>query len=434
MSRKLMVEEPEQHIATRIEMWPLERLAPLTRNPREHSKQQVGEIATSIRTYGFIVPMVVDQKEGRILAGNGRYGAALKLRLREVPVVCVDHLTEAQKLSFIIADNRIALNASWNDEVLSEYFAEIERAGLDVAGSTFFGEEEIAAIINQFADENAIVEEDEAPPPPEEPVTRANDLWRLGPHALVCSDGTDVAVLRTVLAALNVAKADLVFADVPYGIGHSGSARDSIEGTETVPIANDEPGPDFEPFIERAMSALLHVCDKACYICISPRTSHVLRAAWDKAGGHFATYIAWTKHHFVVANPRGYHPRWEQILFGRREGGTHEWYGPDNETNVWEIDKPSVNAHHPTEKPTALIARAIRNSSKRGDVVLDNFAGSGSTLVAAHQLGRRCAAVEIDERYCDVIVARWENLTGECAVLEATGQSFDAVRAERRSD
>jgi DNA modification methylase len=204
-----------------------------------------------------------------------------------------------------------------------------------------------------------------------------------------------------------------------------------MEGNARRPIANDDLGAEWEPFIEKIVGNILSVTKGAVYVCINQHRAHTLREVWLGAGGHLSTFLIWSKSHFVMGGGH-YHSRYEMMLYGWREGGPHAWYGPDGESNVWEIDKPAANPLHPTQKPVALVARAIRNSSRKREVVLDTCAGSGTTLIAAEQLGRRAACVELDPAYCDVVLERWATATGKRAVLDGTGQAFDEVRASRK--
>jgi DNA modification methylase len=221
------------------------------------------------------------------------------------------------------------------------------------------------------------------------------------------------------------------FVDVPYDIDYRGCARDAIEGTQRKPIANDDLGADFDAFLARVVNNTLVSTSGVSYICIGQQRAHTLREVWLRAGGHLSTFVVWSKSHFVLGGG-DYNPRFELLLYGWRESAEHPWYGPANESNVWEIDKPAANPYHPTQKPLELVARAIRNSSRPGETALDVCAGSGSTLIACEQLGRCCAAVEIDPAYVDVIIERWQALTGEDAMLDATGQTFAEIAEERR--
>jgi len=413
-------------VVARIAMWSIDRLHPLARNPREHSPEQIEEIAESIRRYGFLVPVIVNEKQGKVLAGNGRVAAAQRLGLREVPVVGVGHLSEAEQLAFIVADNTIATHATWNEEVLAEYFTEIERLGLDPAAMTFFSEEEVEAILSEFADAHATVVEDEAPAPPEEPVSRSGDLWCLGEHRVLCGDATVLDDVRRVVPV----PATMCFTDPPYDIAYRGSGRQVAEGNQRAPIANDNLGADWPAFIGKVLANVLASTRGGVYICIGWQRLGTLLDVLVAAGGHVSTVICWAKNHFVLGGG-DFNPQFELIAYAWREGSERVFNGGDGESNLWSIDRPAASPLHPTSKPVELVARAIANSSLRGDAVLDVCAGSGTTVVAAEQLGRRCAAVELDPAYVDVIVTRWMNLTGGAATFEATGQTFAEVAVDR---
>jgi DNA modification methylase len=408
-------------MAREVVHWDVARLRPYERNPRTHSEEQVAKIAASILEFGFTNPILVDGQAG-IIAGHGRLLAARKLGMTTVPVIELTHLSEAQRRALVIADNRLALDAGWDEELLAEELRALDGEDFDLA-VTGFDDDELRDLLEIEDD----VVEVATPNPPAEPVSRAGDLWRLEGHLVLCGDATDPDVVRRVAPA----PAAMAFVDPPYDIGYRGSARQVMEGNARRPIANDDLGAKWEPFIEKVVTNILASTRGGVYVCINWHRVHTLREVWFRSRGHLSTVITWAKHTFVLGGG-DYHPASELILYGWREGVKRFWGGADGEMNVWHIPKPAANPHHPCQKPVALVARAIRNSSKKGDVVLDTCAGSGTTLIAAEQLGRRAACVELDPAYVDVILERWATATGKHAVLDGTGQTFEDVRASRK--
>lgn len=413
-------------VVAKIEMWSIDRLRPLDRNPREHSAEQIEEIAESIRRFGFLAALVIDETRGVVLAGNGRLAAAVKLGLKEIPVIPVGHLSEGEQKQFIIADNRIALDATWSEEILAEYFAEIEKLGLDPT-ATFFSQEEVDEILSEFADAHTTVVDDEVPEPPADPVSRAGDLWHLGDHVVLCGDSTNVEDVRRVVPT----PATMCFTDPPYDIAYRGSGRQAAEGNQRAAIANDDLGVDWEPFITKLVANILASTSGGVYLCIGWQRIGTLMDAWVAARGHVSTVICWAKNHFVLGGG-DFNPQYELILYGWPDGSDRVFNGGDGESNLWSIDRPAASPLHPTMKPVELVARAIRNSSLGGDTVLDVCAGSGTTLIAAEQLGRKAACVELDAAYVDVIIARWQSLTGREAALHNTGRTFAETADDRR--
>lgn len=447
-------------IITRIELWKTERLVPLERNPRTHSEAQVAEIAASMREFGFLWPIMVNGRTREIVAGNGRYMAAVRLGLPAVPVVEERHLTPVQRRAFIIADNKIALNAGWSDELLAEELPALRDLGFDL-GITGFSEEELAELMASVGPE-APAEEPPVPLPPAEPVSRAGDLWILGEHRVLCGDATRLADLQRVLEGR---LADAVWTDPPYNVDYEGSA-----GTIQNDALSDE---EFARFLREAFASLIQSMRPGApiYMAHSDTGGFTFRRCFIEAGFKLSSCLIWRKNALVLG--RGdYHWRHEPILYGWKPGASHTWFGGRDKTTIhefaapafqqvgeqeWQIvlgettlivrgqdltiepvrgtvfyeDKPTANAEHPTMKPVALIQRMLANSAKRGALVLDPFGGSGSTLMACQHLGLRARLLELDPRFVDVIVWRWQEATGGTAQLEGSG-SFAAVAEERK--
>lgn len=399
-----------------VEQRAVAELIPYARNARTHSDAQVAQIAASIREFGWTNPVLVDGANG-VIAGHGRLLAARKLGQSHVPVIELAHLTEAAKRAYVLADNKLALNAGWDEELLGAEVADLSALGIDLTFAGF-SESEIGSLIDLNNSGDSFP--DEAPALEEQAITRPGDLWSLGPHRLLCGDATVSSDLERVLEGK---LADMVFTDPPYNVAYVGKTAAKMT------LANDALGEDFGAFLTKACSALLAVNKGAAYICMSSSELATLQAAFRAAGGHWSTFIIWSKNAFTLGRA-DYQRQYEPILYGWREGSDGRyWCGARDQGDVWNIDRPVRNDLHPTMKPVALVERAIRNSSKSRDTVLDPFGGSGTTLMAAEATGRQAALIELDPRYCDVIVKRWQQATGSPAKLE-DGRTFDDVAAD----
>jgi DNA modification methylase len=412
-------------LADRIELWPIDRLRPYERNPRTHSDEQVDQIAASMVEFGWTNPILVDETSG-ILAGHGRLLAARKLGLAEVPVIRFEHLSEAQKRAYILADNQLALQAGWDDALLAEELAWLrdERFGLDLVGFDATELERLLALADGEAGSDDA--EDEVPEPPEEPVSRPGDLWILGNHRLLCGDATVLADVERVLGGQ---LADMTFCDPPYNVDYANTPKDKLRGKHR-PILNDDLGVGFEAFLNDACVNIVSVTKGACYICMSSSELHTLQRAFTAAGGKWSTFVIWAKNTFTLGRA-DYQRQYEPILYGWKEGSDHYWCGARDQGDVWFFDKPARNDLHPTMKPVALVERAIRNSSKSRDIVLDPFGGSGSTLIACEKTGRQARLIELDPKYVDTIIQRWQAYSGGTATLDADGRSFEEITAQR---
>jgi DNA modification methylase len=413
-------------LAERIELWPVDRLRPYERNPRTHSEAQVDQIAASMVEFGWTNPILIDENAG-ILAGHGRLLAARKLGLGEVPVIRFEHLTEAQKRAYLIADNQLALQAGWSEELLAEELAWLrdERFDLDLVG---FDATELERLLALADGETASEAEDEVPEPPEEPVSRPGDLWVLGNHRLLCGDATVLADVERVLGGQ---LADMTFCDPPYNVDYANTPKDKLRGKHR-PILNDNLGGGFEAFLYDACVNILSVTKGACYVCMSSSELHTLQRAFTAAGGKWSTFVIWAKNTFTLGRA-DYQRQYEPILYGWPAGHDRYWCGARDQGDVWFIDKPVRNDLHPTMKPVALVERAIRNSSKSRNIVLDPFGGSGSTLIACEKTGRQARLVELDPKYVDTIILRWQEFSGGTATLDGDGRSYEEIAAGREA-
>jgi DNA modification methylase len=398
-----------------VERWPLARLIPHARNARTHSEAQVAQIAGSIAEFGFVNPVLVGA-DGVIVAGHGRVMAARKLGLTEAPVIVLAHLTPTQRRALMIADNQIASQAGWNDEMLAAELAALkdEDFDLDLLG---FDDADLDRLLAGVIEEGE--DPDEAPEPPTDPISRPGDIWICGEHRVLCGDAT---VLSDVEALLGGELADMTFCDPPYNVNYANSAKDKMRGKNRA-ILNDALGESFGAFLYDASVNILTVTKGAVYICMSSSELDTLQKAFREAGGKWSTFVIWAKNTFTLGRA-DYQRQYEPILYGWKEGADHYWCGARDQGDVWLIDKPHKNDLHPTMKPVALVERAIRNSSKSRDIVLDPFGGSGTTMIAAERAGRRARLVELDPKYVDVIVQRWQDLTGGSATHATTGQRF----------
>lgn len=391
-------------------------LIPYARNSRTHSAEQVSKIAASIKEFGFLNPVIVDGENG-IIAGHGRIMAAQKLGIDEVPVVEASHLTDAQKRAYIIADNRLALDAGWDDEMLRVEFADLADAEFDLE-LTGFGLDEIGMIDPDEAMEG-LSDEDAAPEVQDESVTQLGDVWVLGKHRLMCGDSTSIDSVDALMAG---SAADMIFTDPPYGMSYDGGRSKKNFGM----IKNDDAQGGALVDLVRDAIATARANSKdgaSAYVCFPWRTYSEFEAALVSCGLEVNCCIVWDKKSVGLGH-QDYRPQHEFIFYSK--GG--QFYGDRSQSDVWYMSRGNTGAYvHPTQKPVELIEKAISNSSKGGDVVIDCFGGSGSTLIACEKTGRHARLMELDPKYCDVIVKRWQDFTGQEAVLESSGDKFNDI-------
>src|SRR5690606_36468396 len=331
-----------------------------------------------------------------LIAGHGRVLAARKLDLEEVPVIELAHLSETQKRAYILADNRLALNAGWDEELLRLELTDLKSAEFDLQLLGFEGSE----LDVLFAEDDAagLTDDDQIPEVKDESISKTGDVWMLGEHKVLCGDATKAEDYRLLLGD---ELADMTFTDPPYNVNYANSAKDKMRGTNR-PILNDNLGDDFAGFLQAACSNVLSVTKGAVYIAMSSSELDTLQAAFRAAGGKWSTFIIWAKNTFTLGRA-DYQRQYEPILYGWRDGSDHYWCGARDQGDVWNIAKPVKNDLHPTMKPVELVERAVRNSSKTRDIVLDPFGGSGSTLIACEKVQRRARLMELDPKYVDVI-------------------------------
>ncbi len=412
-------------VPLQIEQVSVGKLMPYARNARTHSESQIAQIAASISEFGFVNPILVGEDDG-IIAGHGRLMAAKLLGLDEVPVIRLAHLTDTQRRALIIADNKIAENAGWDEEMLKLelHTLQDEMFDLDILG---FDDEALDALLEEEgATKDGQTDEDAAPEVPVTPISVEGDLWLCGEHRVLCGDST---LLTSLEKLMGQDLADMVFTDPPYNVNYANNAKDKGRGKNR-PILNDNLGGDFEQFLYDCCSNMLMFCKGSMYICMSSSELHTLYQAFVKAGGKWSTFVIWAKNTFSMGRA-DYQRQYEPILYGWKEGHDHFWCGARNQGDVWFVNKPHANDLHPTMKPVELVERAISNSSKTKDIVLDAFGGSGTTMIACEKTRRRARLVELDPKYVDVIVRRWQEFSGKKATLAATGQSFEELADTR---
>ena len=403
-------------LADKIEQWPTAKLLPYARNARTHSEEQVAQIAASIAEFGFTNPILAGS-DGIIVAGHGRLAAAQKLGLTIVPVVVLDHLTPTQRRALVFADNRIAENAGWDDAMLRIELEALMGEGFDLDITGFDADALAELIAGDEPDNEGQTDEDAVPEFSETPIARPGDVWIMGPHRLLCGDAT---LATSYDALLQGAPVDMVFTDPPYNVNYANSAKDKMRGKDRA-ILNDNLGDGFYNFLLAALTQMVAHCRGGIYVAMSSSELDVLQAAFRAAGGKWSTFIIWAKNTFTLGRA-DYQRQYEPILYGWPEGAQRHWCGDRDQGDVWNIKKPQKNDLHPTMKPVELVERAIRNSSRPGNVVLDPFGGSGTTLIAAEKSGRVARLIELDPKYVDVIVRRWEEFTGQQAIREAADQ------------
>jgi DNA modification methylase len=388
-------------------------LIPYAKNSRTHDDAQVAQIAASIKEFGWTNPILVDGDKG-IIAGHGRLMAARKLKMDKVPVIELSGMTDAQKKAYVIADNRLALNAGWDNAMLTIELKDLEDEGFDLS-LTGFDDSELDALLNPIEETEGLTDEDAVPDMLDEPKTKLGDIYILGNHRLMCGDSTSIDDAEKLMDGL---LADLVFTDPPYNVDYSGRGANNL-GT----IKNDNmSADDFEQFcrdIFITYSAIMKPL--ACIYVCHPDSASAPKIAFEKTFAEQfkkSSTIIWMKQSAGMGW-QDYRAQHEPILYGWKEGkGSHFNAGDRTKTSIWKIGRDAQSSYvHPTQKPVCLPEEAIMNSSKGSDCVVDLFGGSGSTLIACEKTGRVNRSMELDPKYCDVIVKRWEDFTGKKAIL-----------------
>ena len=383
-------------MAQQIQFIEVSKLIPYANNARTHDDNQVTQIASSIREFGFNNPILIDDNYG-IIAGHGRLMAAKKLGLLEAPTIKLSHLSDAQRKAYILADNRIAMNSGWDNELLALELKDLDdNIDLSLLG---FDADELSALLNPVELTDGLTDEDAVPEVPDEPVTKLGDVYQLGNHRLMCGDSTSIDAVETLM---DNQKADMVFTDPPYGVDYKGINNDSRDGLEDL--------------LRSAFGNYFAVSKSGAsiYCFHSDRCADVFHKVFREFF-HFSSMVIWAKNSLTLSQT-DYQSQHEPCLYGWMDNGKHSWHSDRKQTSIWKFDKERCEGHT-TPKPVALVEKAITNSSKGGDSIVDLFGGSGSTLIACEKAGRNARLMELDPKYCDVIVKRWEEFTGKKAVL-----------------
>jgi len=406
-----------------VRLVPIEKLIPYIRNSRTHTDQQVAQVAASIRESGWTNPILI-RPDLVVIAGHARLLAARKLGLVEVPTIELSGLSEAQCRALAIADNQLAINgAGWDEEMLRIELAALQEEDFDV-NLLGFEDDELARLLAAEDAVPGLTDEDAVPDPPEVPVSALGDLWTLGGHRLLVGDSLNVG---TVARLMGSDTADLVFSDLPYNVDYEGYTEERLK------IKNDRMSDaDFKRFLETAFRSFRTAVKSGAsqYICHPSSSQREFQDALEAAGFKVRCQIIWAKNTFAWGFGR-YKFQHEPMFYCHVAGQKDPWYGDKSQSTLWQENKPAANRLHPTMKPVELIERALTNSSKAGDVVVDLFGGSGSTLIGCDRRGRKARLMEIDPKYADVIIRRWQDYTGQKAVLDGDGRTFAEIAAAR---
>jgi DNA modification methylase len=406
-----------------VTMWPLERIIPYARNARKIPPEAVDKVAASIKEFGWRQPIVVD-REGVIICGHTRLLAAQKLGLRTAPVHVAENLTPAQVRAYRLLDNRSHEETTWDGGLLGLELLDLKGLGVDL-DLTGFDLHEIDEFLARAEGTDGLTDPDAVPEVPENPVSLPGDLWLLDDHRLLCGDATTPSAYERVLPD---GYANMLFTDPPFNVNYSQPSKQ--HGRAGRKIANDNLGLAFGDFLGDVCRNLVRVTRGAIYICMSSSEIDTLKREFTDAGGHWSTFIIWAKSNFTLGRS-DYQRQYEPILYGWPQNGSHYWCGARDQGDVWFVNKPVANDLHPTQKPVELIERAIANSSRHRDTALDPFGGSGSTLIACENTGRQARLIELDPKYVDTTVVRWQEFTGRDAALEGDGRTFREIAGAR---
>ena len=387
---------------TDMQLVALDKLVPYANNARTHSPEQIGKLRSSLREFGFINPVIIDRDFG-IIAGHGRVLAAREEGITEVPCVFVDHLTEAQKKAYIIADNRMALDAGWDEELLRVEIEALQAEAFDIS-LTGFGDDEIADLFGNEKDEVEDDDYDLSAALEKAAFVQRGDRWFVGKHRLYCGDATNP---DDVAALMDGNRANLVLTDPPYGVSFKSASGLTIQNDS---MKNEE----FYNFLRKAFDNMVAHLENggSAYVFHADTEGLTFRQAFVDAGFHLAGVCIWAKNSLVLGRS-DYQWQHEPVLYGFLKNGKHRWYSDRKQTTIWNFDKPKRNANHPTSKPLDLLSYPLGNSSQENAIVIDTFGGSGSTLMACEKTNRICYTMELDETYASVILRRYVEDTGD---------------------
>lgn len=413
--------------AHKIEQASIDALIPYARNSRTHSETQVAQIAASIREFGFTNPVLIDG-DGGIIAGHGRVLAARMLGMQTVPAVRIDYMSEAQKRAYVIADNKLALNAGWDEELLALELTDLQESGFDL-DLTGFDEAEIDVLLASMdATPEGETEADDVPEPQDDVVTQPGDVWVLGKHRLMCGDSTQALHVETLLAG---ASPHLMVTDPPYGVEYDADWRNHARRSDGSVIGGQAVGKVMNDDRADWREAWALFQGDVAYVWHGGVAAAAVADSLKAAGLEIRAQIVWAKQQFAIGRGH-YHWQHEPCWYAVRNGATGHWQGDRKQTTLWEIDKPQKSeTGHSTQKPVECMRRPIENNSQPGDAVYEPFSGSGTTIIAAEQTGRRCYAMELSPQYVDVAVRRWQDFTGKQATLDGDGRAFDEIKDQR---
>lgn len=399
-------------LANGIEVWcsfdelvSVDSLNPNPKNPNKHPDSQIELLSKNIKYLGWRHPITVSKRSGFIVAGHGRLMAAKKLGVQIVPVDYQDFNSDADEMAVLMADNRLAELSETSEENLKNILSELDgKIEIDLTG---FSDAEVEQLLRDI---NTDVLDEDVPEVPTEPISKFGDIFEFGSHRLMCGDSTDSEQVKKLMGD---EIANMVFTDPPYNVDY---------GSDERKIENDNLGSEFPQFLEKVIKNIFSFSSGAIYICMSSSEIDSLQSTFKRLGGHWSTFIIWAKDTFTLGRS-DYHRQYEPILYGWEEGVSHYFCGDRSQGDVWEFAKPKKNDVHPTMKPVELCQRAVLNSSKPNDIVLDLFGGSGSTLIACEQTNRRCRMMEFEPKYCDVILKRFLALNPNAKILR-NGEKF----------
>lgn len=398
-------------------------LIPYVLNSRSHSDEQVAQIASSIREFGFTNPVLIDA-DNNLIAGHGRVLAARKINLETVPAIVVTGLDDRKRRALVIADNKLALNADWDESALR---VELEDLAGDFGELMGFSEDELVNLLKQEASEG-LTDEDAVPDAPEQPVTVEGDVWVLGNHRLMCGDSTSIDAVEKVMSET----ANMIFTDPPYLMDFTGGIH--ADGSKSFnakhgSIKNDKMSKsDGDDFLDAINTVIKAKVDGAFYITFYRLGISQYYSSFERVGLKCRSLVIWDKGNHTLSNS-DYMSMYEPIFYGWVNN--HKFYGGKNGMDIWRIPRTSKNELHPTMKPVDLCVKAIEDGSQINGIVLDLFGGSGSTLIGCEKTSRHCRMMELDPKYCDVIIQRWQDYTGRQAALESTGQKYDELTLDR---
>lgn len=399
-------------LANGIEVWcsfdelvSIDSLNPNPKNPNKHPDSQIELLSKNIKYLGWRHPITVSKRSGFIVAGHGRLMAAKKLGVQIVPVDYQEFNSDADEIAVLVADNRLAELSETSEEDLKNILSELDgKIEIDLTG---FSDAEVEQLLRDI---NTDVLDEDVPEVPTEPISKFGDIFEFGSHRLMCGDSTDSEQVKKLMAD---EIANMVFTDPPYNVDY---------GTDERKIENDNLGSEFPQFLEKVIKNIFSFSNGAIYICMSSSEIDSLQSTFRRLGGHWSTFIIWAKDTFTLGRS-DYHRQYEPILYGWKDGVSHYFCGDRSQGDVWEFAKPKKNDVHPTMKPVELCQRAVLNSSKPNDIVLDLFGGSGSTLIACEQSSRKCRMMEFEPKYCDVILKRFLALNPNAKILR-NGEKF----------